>query len=63
MFRKEELHYGGFSYKIFGWKYLTIWLMDYRNSSVVNSRFIIDVYSKLWGNKTILKLNYYGTII
>lgn len=54
---KQEMHYGGNSWRLFGSQWLTIWILDYRKNTVVKDcRFAVDVYSKLWGNKRIISI-------
>ncbi len=55
LYKKERAYYGGYEYRLFGWKYFTVWVLDYRQSTVVKSKLIVVVYSKLFGNITLIK--------
>lgn len=47
LIEKIQLHYGGYSYKLFGSKYLTIYISNYKENSVINSvRYSLQIYSK-----------------
>ena len=49
-------HYGGWYIGFIRSKWLTIWFSDYRKNTVVkDTKFQLEIYSKLWGNK-ILKI-------
>lgn len=56
MVKIYPLYYGGKSYRLFGSKYLTIWISDYRGSTVVKHKLSVDVYSRLWGNKCLIEV-------
>lgn len=45
-------HYGGVYMGFFNNPWFTIWVCDYRGSTIVKDRKFgnIEIYSKLWGN-------------
>ncbi len=55
-FRKSELHYGGYAHVFIRSKWLTIWFVDYRRSTLVPLSFTLDIYSKLFGYIPLIKI-------